>query len=287
MRARSDKDVIFFLIFIILIIAGYFSHGHLPDYVIYPVIIAFVCIMFARSAGRFFSVFKGMRQLGQSNLVLSPKVWSWQEGEALSFADIFPGLGEMIRFFSRQPKIWPKKMGQGTKQGVNYQIFQINFMPEEAMPAGPARPAISAPFGKRVFVHKINSPAASGQAQMTGQFRIMQARVNFPKEFPGRLILQRVNGPTIGRDIDLESVEFNKKTLVHTDQAKIAYQILSPDFMEWYLKLSGQPIIFFDHQQCFYTHIGFDSRSEADMGSIIEELIDRVTHSGALISSKI
>lgn len=247
MRLKSKGNPLFLLIFLVLIIAAVFTHKYLPDYVIPLIFIIIFIIVFIRQSGKIFSVFKGVKTMNQSGQVFSDKIWKWKEGKTIFLSELWPGMSDFTQNFdyAKSPGALPIKAAEGQIEGVSYKIYRVMFL----MPGFPG---------------------------------ILQVRLTFPKAFPGRLILQRVNGPTIGRDIDLESVEFNKKVFVSTNQAKIAYQILSPDFMAWYLALPDRPIILFDHQSCFYTIVEYKPKDQAEIISVTEELAERVQHSGAL-----
>jgi len=248
MRLKSRTNSIFIVIFLIFIILGVFTRNYFPSYVFPLIFIAFFIILIIRPARKFFSFFTGMKKIGQSGgQVFSDKIWKWQEGETISLAELWPGMADFTQGFdyAKTPGCLPVKAAEGQTQGVSYKIYRVMFL----MPGFPG---------------------------------ILQVRLTFPGSFPGRLVLNRVNGPTLGRDINLESVEFNKKVFVSTDQAKIAYQILSPDFMDWYLKLADQPILIFDHQECYYTIVEYKPKPQAEIMAVAEELAERVQHSGAL-----
>ena len=249
MPKKSLKIAVNFFIFIILIIIAFFINQGRVSFYIIPAIFIFIFLFALIWQGKkIFSMFSGIKKISQSGMVFSPKVWTWEEGESLSFSDIFSGINIVSKNFNPAslPKIKPNKVAEGEKEGVNYKIYRLNF----SLPAAPA---------------------------------FLQARLTFPKIFPGRLILHRVDGPTLGQDVNLESIEFNKKTYAYTNQPKVAYQIISPDLMDWYLKLSDRPIIVFENNFCFYTRVENLPSRQTEILPVIEELIERVKRSGALV----
>lgn len=112
--------------------------------------------------------------------------------------------------------------------------------------------------------------------------KILQGRLTFTASFPGWLTLQRVDGPTIGRDRQLESIEFNKKVLVYGESSKVAFQILSPDFMNWYLNRPEKPILAFRNNECYCTIVENSPLSKDQVKIFFSELIERIKHSGSL-----
>ncbi|MFA5069959.1 MAG: DUF3137 domain-containing protein [Patescibacteria group bacterium] len=286
MQKKSWLSLIYFLVFGLLIIFTFLFKSRSLLYVVIPIFFGFIVVLsLINVGGKMFSFSKGLMTMSKTGPVFTSKVWSWREGETIDFADIFPGLKDVTSFFSEMPlpKIKPERVAIGEKEGVNYNIYRLNFTNIVKVPAS------RKPGFRPLIIHGVKAPGMSGglNSSVSQSFNILQARLTFPGSFPGRLIIQRVAGPTLGRDIDLESVEFNKKVQVYTNQAKIAYQILSPDFMDWYLKLPDQPVIAFDQQICYYTLIGFSNKGEEEITADIEQLIDRVLHSGALTLSQI
>ena len=197
--------------------------------------------------------FRGIVQGSRSGMVFSDKIWNWKEGESLSVADLWPWTGAMVSLFKDQelPTITPNRVTEGTIDGVSFQAFRI---------------------------HAGFDGAQLGPASMP---TIFQIRLQFPKKFPGKLVVQHVHGPTLGPDHELESIDFNKQTLVRATSKKVPFSILSPDFMAWYLDAPEKPLLVFDGSHCYCTIIEA-STVHVNAATLVKNLLHHIRHSGAL-----
>lgn len=118
--------------------------------------------------------------------------------------------------------------------------------------------------------------------QNSGIPTLLQIRLSLPKMFPGRLVVQPVAGIHYMKDINLESIKFNKKTIVQAETAKVAYQILSPDFMDWYLGLTFNPIFYFKDNVCNVTILEKTLWKKEDVDSFMALLYENIIDTGSL-----
>lgn len=196
-------------------------------------------------------IVRGMAKTAQQGMVFSEKAWQWKEGETITLNDLWPAQSSFFKLFpsDQLPSIRPATILDGHAEDVSYKVFRIAF----SLPGAPT---------------------------------VLQARFTFLAAFTGKLVVMRVDGPTIGRDAELESIEFNKQTVVQASSTKVAYAILSPDFMDWYLTCPQKPLLIFEGSVCYCTIVE-SSGTPFDVKEFIEQLLHHIRHSGALTSMPI
>lgn len=81
---------------------------------------------------------------------------------------------------------------------------------------------------------------------------IAQIVISLPFEISGQVQLHTSVGqaPLWDNYSKLESVEFNDRVKVFASSTKLAYELLSPDVMAWYLDLKEHPQILICDQTC-------------------------------------
>lgn len=194
-------------------------------------------------------IVRGIAKTAQQGMVFSEKAWQWKEGETITLSDLWPAQSSFFKLFPLDtlPAIRPAILLEGHTEDAMYKVFRIAF----SLPSLPGIPTV------------------------------VQARLTFLAAFPGRLVVMRVDGPTIGRDAELESVEFNKQTVVQASSTEVAYTILSPDFMDWYLTCPQKPLLIFEGSACYCTIVEY-AGPPFDIKEFIDQLVHHIRHSGAL-----
>lgn len=248
MRYRNKltgwSAIIFIAFGLLIVLTG---TGVLPPWTSILLVVVFVVAVGVRAI-------RGFARVTRSGFVFSDRVWQWQEGEALTFAEIWPGSAGFLGSVdtSSLPVIVPKTVFTGHSDSVQYSAVRLSF----ELPG-------SAPDVVRI-------PSA------------LQLRLTFAAAFPGRVVVYRTDGPSLGRDERLESIQFNKETFVWASETKAAYAIFSPDFMEWYLAQEAKPILVFDGASCYCTVVETIPWTAQQLEALAAGLLQHIRHSGAL-----
>ncbi len=85
------------------------------------------------------------------------------------------------------------------------------------------------------------------------------------------------------KETDLESISFNKEMQVHAYPPKLAFSVFTPDFMDWYTRLSFRPWIMVRDGMCAviierardFSHVG-------ELLGILTKVVEYIEKSGAL-----
>lgn len=110
-------------------------------------------------------------------------------------------------------------------------------------------------------------------------------KLTLPGHAPGWLRLRSSDSYFKGhiRETDLESIEFNKKIQLHAHPRDLAFKLLHPDFMEWYLKNAVRPWIHIDGDQLLvvYEVAWKELRMDEQMKDVVF-IVNAITRSGTL-----
>lgn len=102
----------------------------------------------------------------------------------------------------------------------------------------------------------------------------------------GQLILQRQGQkPLWGHESELESIEFNKETQVYASSRQLAFQLLAPDFMDWYLQSSTPPALVIKDSDAWMYFIPPFIPQEEVIPKIVQTVARAIEKSGALVKN--
>ncbi|MFH0829102.1 MAG: hypothetical protein V1907_02890 [Candidatus Kerfeldbacteria bacterium] len=106
---------------------------------------------------------------------------------------------------------------------------------------------------------------------------------NLPGSIGGFLMLQRYDQkPPWESDRQLESIEFNRNTLVYASSKDLPFKLLAPDFMDWYLHHQTPPVIYLRNHEAKIFFIPPFVPAEAAIPDIVRTVTNAIERSGAL-----
>lgn len=110
-----------------------------------------------------------------------------------------------------------------------------------------------------------------------------QVLIRFVKTIDGKIIIHHIgNQMRFGdNDEELESIDFNKQVTLKASSRKLAFQVFSSDFMDWYISNAIAPSILFQDNMLTCIFVGAQT-NPGEILSIVEKVIHSVQHSGAL-----
>lgn len=245
MVLRGRTVMVFFVPWIILM---YIFHGWLLEHgLLFPYIVVGMLIM---GLPPLVTSLKSIVRFGKTGMRISEKVWMLQPNTTVLLTDLWPELAPMADVIAGRDASSSDRMmlrvrsESGTTRGIPYQILLID----------------------------ADAPVP-----------FIQIRLSFTGTFPGKLQLMPQIGFVIGHDQELESLDFNRKVIVYGTSLDVAYKILSPDMMLWYLELKQKPVILFDGHTAFVTYSNEQHRMTKE-GALaqLDPFVHAVQHSGAL-----
>lgn len=118
-----------------------------------------------------------------------------------------------------------------------------------------------------------------------GAVSFSQCMATLPRVVDGSVQLHRVKtGAVLWRPApELESVDFNKQVWVYSSSRDLAFRVLSPDFMAWYLDNPKAPSVFVRDLLCVISFLpGTEPESPSEIASLANTIVKFIERSGAL-----
>ena len=121
---------------------------------------------------------------------------------------------------------------------------------------------------------------------IVGRLEVYQIELDLPSSIDGVIQVTPVGAHLAlwNNAKKLESVEFNEKIGVFTSSRSLAYKVLSPDFMAWFMDLAIIPQLYILKTKCYIAFFGNDVPHDQQL-FIAEKILQALRHSGALVKT--
>lgn len=120
-------------------------------------------------------------------------------------------------------------------------------------------------------------------AQLTPLIEVV---FQLPAAIPGTLVLAKIGeAVSFGNgEAELESISFNQQTVVKATSKKLAFQVLAPDVMDWYLRTPQVPPLLLQGDKGMMVFTTFPTVTACQ--PIIEHILHMIMASGAVVSTE-